>query len=323
MEPILSLLAAGDYVSGEKISASLGVTRAAVWKRIRALQEAGWPIESGGKRGYRLGAHDRLEPETWQPLLRTRVIGRSPAHYETVLSSTNTVLKQISLESAADGTVCLCEQQTAGRGRLDRVWESPPGVGLWVSVLLKDPGIQPSHAHTLTFCGALAMSDAVEACCGFAPGIKWPNDLVYRGKKICGILLEASTQMDRINKVVIGTGLNVKPGAVPEALRAQAGCTEEFGRPCPRREILAAYLEALERWTDRLRAEGSAAVVRAVSERCVTLGQRVSVTGVDRQFSGLAVSLDESGVLMVRDEDGAERMVLAGDVSIRGLNGYA
>ncbi len=321
MEPILTMLSSGDYVSGEKMSEALGVTRAAVWKRVRTLQEAGWPIESGGKRGYRLGDHDRLDPETWQHRLRTHTVGRSPVRYEYVLSSTNAVLNLMRLQGAPSGSVCLCEQQTAGRGRMDRVWVSEPGVGLWVSVLLC-PNITPSHAHNLTFCAALAMSDAVYAACGFAPGIKWPNDLVYRGKKICGILLEAATEMDRISGVTIGTGLNVRAGAVPEELRQQAGSVEDFGAVSHRRDILVAYLEALERWTDLLAAEGSAPIIDAVAERCVTIGQRVTVSGVHQRFTGLAVGLDESGVLIVRDETGAERMVLAGDVSIRGLTGY-
>ena len=321
MDPVLCMLSSGEYISGERISETLGVTRAAVWKRIRGLQEDGWPIVSGGRRGYRLGDHDRLEPETWQGSLTTRAVGRGTVHYERTLVSTNATIKHLLIDGAPSGTVCLCEEQTGGRGRMNRVWESPPGVGLWVSVGLK-VGITPSWAQLMTFCAALAMSDALAETCDLQVGVKWPNDLVFRGKKLCGILLEASTDMDSIRWVVVGTGLNVLPGSVPAALREQAGCVAEFADPPPRRVILAHYLQALERWTGVLEQEGPEPIVRAVTDRCVTLGQQVMVVGPDT-FTGLAVGIDKSGVLMVRDETGGNRMVLAGDVSVRGIMGYA
>ena len=302
------------------MSDALGITRAAVWKRIKSLQDAGWPIVSGGKRGYCLGEHDRLEPETWQGMLTTHSIGKGEVHFEETMASTNTVIKQLSMAGAPAGTVCLCEQQTAGRGRLGRVWESAPGVGLWVSILMR-PSIAPSCAHLMTFCAALAMSDAVDEVCGFQPGIKWPNDLVFRGKKLCGILLEVSTDMDHINSVTVGAGLNVWPGAVPESLREQAGCVADFGKVPSRRALLVRYLEAFERWTDALEAGGPSAIIPAVSARCVTIGQQVSVSGA-QAMTGLAVGLDETGVLLVRDTAGQTRMVLAGDVSVRGIMGY-
>ena len=320
MEPILQMLSSGDFVSGERMSEALGITRAAIWKRIKTLQDDGWPIISGGKRGYRLGEHDRLEPETWLGMLRTHTVGRGEVHYEHTLTSTNTVTKQMSMAGAPAGTVCLCEQQTAGRGRLGRVWESAPGVGLWVSVMMR-PSLPPSNAHLITFCAALAVSDALDEVCGFQPGIKWPNDLVFKGKKICGILLEVSTDMDHINSVTVGTGLNVWPGAIPEGLRQQAGCVADFGTFPNRRSILVSYLEAFERWTDALEAEGPSAVIPAVSARCVTIGQQVSVSGA-QAMTGLAVGLDPSGVLLVRDTAGQTHMVLAGDVSVRGIMGY-
>ncbi len=321
MDPVLTMLASGDYVSGERISEALGVTRAAVWKRVRLLQENGWPIVSGGRRGYRLEAHDRLEPETWQNALETRYVGRGTVLYARTLGSTNTAIKHLLVDGAPAGTVCLCEEQTEGRGRLDRVWKSAPGVGLWTSVAIQ-PGIPPSKSHLLTFCAALAMADALEETCGLHPGIKWPNDLVYKGKKICGILLEVATDMDRIRWVIIGTGLNVLPGSVPEELREQAACVADFAAPPARRVILARYFRALERGTDPMEKEGPKPIIAAVSERCITLGKQVRVTGA-QNFTGLATSLDETGVLMVRDEDGETRMVLSGDVSVRGIMSYA
>lgn len=321
MRDLPEILASGADVSGEAISAEWGVTRAAVWKRVKALQADGWPIESRGKRGYRLADNDRLEPCLWQPALRTLSVGRGEVRYAREMTSTNTVLKQMAAAGAPHGSVCLCERQTAGRGRLGREWISVPGAGLWQSVLLR-PNLQPLYAPLLTYCAALAMSDALRETAGLETGIKWPNDLVAGGKKLCGILLECSMEPDRVECVVIGTGLNVLPEAVPEDLRHQAACVADFRTPPKRRDILVRYLEALEHWMRLLETEGFTPVRNTLASRCVTLGQVVRIQGV-RNFVGVAEGIDAAGALLVRVENGRLQRVLAGDVSVRGVMGYA
>ncbi|MBR4710858.1 MAG: biotin--[Clostridia bacterium] len=322
MDSVLRMLSDGDFVSGEAMSEALGVTRSAIWKHIRQLQAEGWPIESGGKRGYRLGPHDRLEPDVWQGTLATHAIGQGEVIYAHSLSSTNTVLKKSALEGAAHGTVCLCEEQTAGRGRMGRSWVSEPGAGLWQSVLLR-PDMPPGSVSALTFCAALAMSDALKTAAGLDAGIKWPNDLICGGKKICGILLEACVEPQRVDYVVVGVGLNVRPEAVPPDLRGQAGCVADFCAPPPRRVILARYLESLEKWADACGHEGFAPVREALLRRCLTLGRRVKVISAEETYEAEAVDITDRGALTVRTDGGALRQVMAADVSVRGVMGYA
>ena len=221
MDTVLELLAEGGYISGERIAAALGITRAAVWKRIRSLRAEGWQIESGGKRGYRLVEEDSLRPEFWQKQLHTKVLGKANVVWAPEMDSTNTQAKILAVSGAPSGSLCLCEAQTAGRGRLGRTWVSRPGVGLWQSLLIR-PALAPAQAPLITFVTAIAMAEAVEETTGLSIGIKWPNDLVCGGRKIAGILLEAAADPDRVEWVVAGIGLNVHPGAVPPELSAQA-----------------------------------------------------------------------------------------------------
>ena len=319
MDTILTMLSQEKYVSGERISAELGVTRAAVWKRIRALQEAGWPIESAGKRGYRLGEHDRLEPETWRHLLHTSALGQGTILYAHTLASTNDELKKLAVSGAPHGSLALCEQQTSGRGRLGRVWQSPAGCGLWQSVLAR-PALAPAKAPSITFCAAIAMCSVLRGY-GLDARIKWPNDIVCGGKKLAGILLEAASDPDRLEYVVIGVGLNVLPGSVPPELTGQAACVADFVPPPKRRQILADYLLALEESLDKLQRSGWGALSGTYRELCVTLGASVQVSGSET-FLGTAEGMDDEGALLVRCDDGSLRRVMAGDVSVRGVMGY-
>ena len=320
MKSILEMLSGGGFVSGEAISRELGVSRAAVWKRIIALREAGWQIESGGKRGYRLTAGDSLEPALWTGSLTTARYGRGMNRYEQEISSTNTAVKQMALEGAPDGSLCIAESQSAGKGRLGRVWSAPAGQGLWVSLLLR-PQLPPPKAPAITLCAAMAMARAVRETTGLDARIKWPNDLVYEGRKLCGILLEMSADPDRIEYVVVGTGLNFHEGAYPPELRDRAAALAEFAAPPLRREVLVRYLAALEALISRLEQEGFDSLLEDYRAQSCTLGSRVQVTGAV-ELTGHAEAIDDAGALLVRDDDGALHRVLSGDVSVRGVMGY-
>lgn len=320
MRTILEMLSGGEFVSGEAISRELGVSRAAVWKKINALKEQGWQIESGGKRGYRLIGGDSLEPALWSGSLHTTTMGRGEIRYLPAVGSTNTELKMMALSGAPGGSLCLCETQTAGKGRLGRTWVSPAGAGLWQSVLLR-PRLKPEHAPLITLCAAMAMARAVRETSGIDVGIKWPNDLVCGGKKLCGILLEISADPDAIEYVVVGVGLNVCKGAVPPELTQQAACIEDFAKPPLRRDILVHYLAALEDVITRLELQGFDGIRADYRAASCTLGRPVRVIS-STEFIGVAEDIDESGALLVRTEDGELRRVLSGDVSVRGLMGY-
>ena len=323
MDDLLKMLADKEYVSGEEISRWLGVTRAAVWKRVQALRENGFVIESAGKKGYHLvWPEDCLLPAFVKKGLVTKWAGQPPMLYADSMTSTNIVLKQAAENGAAHGTVALCEEQTAGRGRRGRGWVSARGQGLWVSLLIR-PALSPDRAQLITFAAAIALADAVEKETGLEPLIKWPNDLTLEGKKVCGILLELSGDVEAISYVVAGTGLNVGKEAYPAELSNSATSLQAvLGRPVERAPILRSYLAAIERHMDSLSHNGLPGILRAYEKRSCTLHQKVRVTGGAEEFSGTAAGLDENGALLVKLEDGTIRRVLAGDVSVRGVMGY-
>ena len=321
MNDILAMLSGGDYVSGEKISQELGISRAAVWKRIAQLREDGWQIEAAGRRGYRLVPGDSLNPIFWTSHLTTRYIGRSINHYDHTITSSNTLVKQMAVQGAPSGSLCLCECQTAGKGRLGRAWTVPAGQGLLMSVLLR-PKLPPKNAPLITLATAMAMAHAVRETTGIDAQIKWPNDLVFSGKKLCGILLEISADLDQIEYVVVGTGLNVLHGAYPPELADRAAALEEFATPPMRRDIVVHYLKALEDNVTLLEEHGFPGIQEQYRRHCCTLGSKVHVIGTEIDFIGTAEDIDETGALLVRDEGGVLRRVLSGDVSVRGVMGY-
>ena len=319
MRTVLEMLAGGGFVSGERISRELGISRTAVWKKIVALREEGWQIESGGKRGYRLLTGDAIDPALWAGALETRSLGRGTLRYAATMDSTNAELKRIGSE-APDGSIALCECQTAGRGRLGRAWSSPAGAGIWLSVLLK-PDLPAASAPLITFCAALAWREAVMALMPADIRIKWPNDVIADGRKLCGILLELSAEPDRIEYVIVGTGLNVRRDAYPAELADRAVSLEELGAPPLRRELIVRYLAALEKAVGLVSRGGFAAVREAYTAASCTLGSRVRVSGAV-EMTGVAEAVDDTGALLVRGEDGVLTQVLSGDVSVRGMMGY-
>ena len=259
-----------------------------------------------------------LLPAHWTPLLQTRALGRTVNHYEHTLASTNLVLKDMAKQGAPHGSLCLCECQTAGRGRLDRQWSSPEGQGVWLSVLLR-PALKPEDAPLITFACALAMAKAVREVTGLGARIKWPNDLVLNGRKLCGILLEMGFDAQGMY-VVTGTGLNVRKGAYPPELADRAISIEECADIPDRGAIITAYLKALENAVSALEQDGFAGIAADFRRECITLGSQVHVIGAE-DFTGVAEDIDRTGALLVRT-DGELRRVLAGDVSVRGVMGY-
>jgi len=263
---------------------------------------------------------DLIAPSGWLPLLETERLGRAENCYEHTIDSTNLRLRCMAQTGAPHGSVCLCECQTAGRGRLGRSWHSPEGQGLWVSVLLR-PSLAPEQAPFLTLCTAMAMQRAVNALMPVDCRIKWPNDLVLGKKKLCGVLLEVSADASGLHHVIIGTGLNVYSGAYPPELAHQATAMCEHGAPPARAALLARYLKELEMLVAELEQRGFDALADEYTRASCTLGQRVRVSG-GMELTGTAEAIDCDGALLVREDDGALTRVLAGDVSVRGVMGY-
>ncbi len=260
-----------------------------------------------------------LSPTLWQPLLTTRTLGRAVNRCAHTLVSTNTLLKDMARQDAPHGSVCLCECQTGGRGRLDRSWFSPEGQGVWISVLLR-PSLPPESAPLVTFCVAMAMAEAVRTEAAIDVRIKWPNDLVIHGRKLCGILLEMGFSTEGMY-IVAGAGLNVHRGAYPPELADRAIAIDELTAAPSRAKLIAAFLNALEGMLSRLEQDGFAGIEAAYRAQSCTLGSAVRVIGAE-DFTGVAEAIDNTGALLVRREDGVLQRVLAGDVSVRGVMGY-
>lgn len=316
---VLELLReAGGYVSGEKMAEQLGVTRAAVWKKIAALRDAGYDISSAPRSGYILrSAPDRLiEPEIVKGL-QTKLVGREIICYDAV-DSTNIVLKELARQGAENGTVVVADTQGTGRGRMERAFFSPPGKGIWVSILLR-PDFLPQEAPKCTLMAAVAVAQAMEKF-GLRAAIKWPNDILHDGRKLVGILTEMSAEMDRVNYIVIGIGINVNIAEedFPEELRPIATSLMQMkGEPLSRVAFLQELLRALDVLYADVQRAGFAPVLAAWKKYAVTLGQQVRVLGPGGEtFEGTAADIDTEGALLIDTEEG-QRRVLAGDVSIR------
>ncbi len=319
---ILELLrSVGDgFISGEDIAGKLGVSRTAVWKHINELKGAGYDIVSQPHKGYALReAPDILLPNELRPLLNTVTIGREIIHYDSV-SSSNNEAKRLALAGAKDGTVVVAEEQGAGKGRLSRGWFSPPGKGIWFSVIIRPPFL-PQDAPKCTLMAAVAIVRAARKY-GLDLGIKWPNDVIYEGKKLVGILTEMNAEMERINYIVIGTGINVNlwPEDFPEEVRDVAtSLAMARGEELPRKELFARILNSFDDLYQSVLKEGFAAVLDEWRRYTITLGRVVNVIGVKETFYGSAVDIDEDGALLIETSEGI-RKVLAGDVSIRPRN---
>ena len=233
--------------------------------------------------------------------------------------STNEDAFLLGRSGAPAGVVCVAESQRSGRGRMDRSWFSPPGVGLYCSVLLR-PFISLRDAGLLSFCAALAMTDTVRAC-GVPASVKWPNDVVCDGRKICGILSACEGDGSGLRFAVVGSGLNLLPGSYPQELRSRAACLADFGVNPEPEELLHSYLDALAANVETLERNGFSPLRRRLEKVCVLISRTVTVSG-GQNAEGVAESIGDHGELFLRAADGSLLSITCGDVSVRGVNGY-
>ena len=304
-----------DAISGEGLAAQLGLTRAAVWKRVNRLKARGYVIEGSPRRGYRLLAvPDKLLPEEVLQGLKTRSF-LGPVHHFETLDSTNDLAKELAAQGAPEGTVVVAEAQTGGRGRLGREWNSPPGVGLYVSLVLR-PMLPPMELPQITLTTAVAVVRAVRRVAGVAPGIKWPNDLLFNGKKLGGILTEMETESDRIRYVVVGLGLNVNnPGFPPELAATATSLTLTAGGTFSRVNLLKAWLEEFEELYGRFLNQGFSEILEEWKCSTVTLGRAVTVRQGSREISGQALDIAPDGALLLRTASGETVRVTSGEIT--------
>lgn len=308
-----------DCISGEEISRILGVSRTAVWKHVKKLKDSGYEIESHSKTGYRLvRTPDRLYEHELAGLLKGAVIGAKIVHRETV-GSTNELAKELAQKGAPEGTVVVAEEQTGGKGRMGRVWYSPAGKGLWFSVILR-PCISPADASKMALVCAVAVARAIRENTGLPAGIKWPNDILLDGRKVAGILTEMNAEIDRVNYLVAGIGINVSQNSseMPPGLAEIAtSLAEQKGSPVVRAELLAAVINYLDLYYRDFVAGNFTTILSAWKDMSVTLNRWVRVISLNYQDEGIAFDIDDEGALLLMKKDGSMKRIISGDVSIR------
>ncbi len=321
---ILKLLKETDgYVSGQELCRRFGVSRTAVWKVVNQLKEEGYEIEAVRNRGYALkGAGDVLSEAELLSCLKTEWAGGRTVYFDAT-DSTNAQAKRLAEAHAPHGTLVVSDRQDGGKGRRGRSWASPSGVGIWMSLILR-PEIAPSSASMLTLAAALAVREGIREETGLSPLIKWPNDLVLNGKKICGILTEMSTELMEIQYVITGIGINVNQREFPPEIRDTAtSLSLEAGRSFRRSSLIAAILKAFEKdYTAFLKTGDLSLLLEEYNACLVNRGKEVCILDPSGEYRAVAEGIDESGSLLVTLPDGTRREIISGEVSVRGIYGY-
>lgn len=326
-EILKKLRDAGDYVSGQELCEHYGVSRTAIWKAIRQLEKDGYIIEAQNNRGYRLVEHcdaDLFSKIEIEDKLETAWLGR-PLVFHKETGSTNIDAKALAERGEASGAVVVADMQTAGRGRLGRGWAAPAGKNIYMTLMLR-PDCPPNKASALTLVMAIAVYEALceliskEQC-----GIKWPNDIVVNGKKICGILTEMSAELDQIHYVVIGAGINVNQETfAPEIQETATSLYVERKKQSSRAALAARVLYYFEKNYAVFESSWDfSALADKYNEFLVNRGREVRVLDPKGAYDGIARGINEKGELLVeRKSDGQTMQVYAGEVSVRGIYGY-
>lgn len=321
---ILSLLRnTTEYLSGQEICEYLGVSRTAVWKVMNQLKDEGYIIEAIQNKGYRILEYpDILSKSEIASRLQTSWAGREIRFYEEI-SSTNIEAKKLAEEGEPHGTLVVADKQNAGRGRRGKTWESPAGSSVYMTILLR-PEFPPDKASMLTLLMALSVRNAVADVSGMEVQIKWPNDIVLHGKKICGILTEMSAELDYIHYVVIGVGINVNQKTFPEEIHVTAtSLFMESEKKYVRAALIERSMYYFEQYYDQfLEIQNLEGIWSEYNKYLINIEKRVRVLDPKGEFEGIAVGINNLGELLVKKDDNEVTEVYAGEVSVRGLYGY-
>lgn len=308
----------GRVISGEELGCELAVSRTAVWKHIKNLMAQGYKIESVPSRGYRfLAAPDVLTTLELTIGLRTKRIGCQVTCVQET-ESTNFLAFRFAENAAPEGAVVIAEAQTGGKGRMGRHWESPPGVNLYCSVILRPP-MSPARAPQLTFLSAVAVARTIEEITSLQPKIKWPNDVLVNGMKVAGLLNEMSAETDTIHCIVLGIGvnLNMRREQFPRELRQPASSLLlESGDPVNRVAFTRGLFASLDKLYEDYLNNGFAPIREEWLSRSTVQGRTVRVSFGNGDTVGVVIGVDNDGALLLDHGSGAPERVLAGDVTI-------
>ncbi|MBU2439400.1 biotin--[acetyl-CoA-carboxylase] ligase [bacterium] len=315
---ILKYLREKEYISGEVLAQKLGISRVAVWKQIQRLKDMGYEIIADQNLGYCLISRpDLLIPQEIQRGLSTNYIGKE-IFYFPELKSTNIMAKEKALHRAEEideGTLIIAERQSAGKGRLGREWFSPVG-GVWLSIILY-PKLSPSYISRITLMTAVAVVKAIKICTQIESQIKWPNDILINEKKVCGILTEMSAELDIINWVVVGIGINVNIDHrdFPEDIQENTISLKEIlGKEVLRVKLVQTFLQGFEKYYESLKRREFSSILKEWKLYSHTLGKKIKVDMGERIITGEAMDINESGALILKKEDGQLVELISGTI---------
>jgi len=289
-----------DYVSGETLSEQLGISRVSVWKHIRSLKENGYVIEAS-PRGYRLvSSPDLLLPYEF-PGLEQRI------HYFPEIGSTMDAARELAKKGVGEGTIVIAEAQIRGRGRLSREWLSPEG-GIYFTLILR-PSISPAYAPRINLMSSVAVAATIRKLFRLNAELKWPNDVLIEGRKVCGILAEMDAEMDVVNFVNVGIGINANT-SVPQFEKTATSLKDMLGREISRKEFLSVVLVEINRRQARLM---KANLLEEWKELSGTLNKYVRILSPGEVIVGRAIDIDTTGALIIRKRNGSLKKAMAGD----------
>lgn len=316
---ILKFLREKEYVSGEVLAKKLSISRVAIWKQIQRLKDTGYKIISDQNLGYCLVSRpDLLLPQEIQRGLSTNYIGKE-IYYFPELKSTNIIAKEKALHGAeeiGEGTLIIAERQSAGKGRLGRKWFSPVG-GIWLSIILY-PQLSPSYISRITLMTAVVAVKAIKICTQIESQIKWPNDILINEKKVCGILTEMSAELDIINWVVVGIGINVNLDhrEFPEDIQENTISLKEVsGKEVLRVKLVQTFLQEFEKYYEILKRREFSSILKEWKLYSHTLGRKIRVETEEKIITGEAVDINEEGALILKKEDGELVEILSGTIN--------
>ncbi|MFS0687889.1 biotin--[acetyl-CoA-carboxylase] ligase [Sporosarcina sp. 179-K 8C2 HS] len=311
--------AQGEPISGQEFADEFGLSRTAIWKYIKEFEEDGYEIASIRKKGYVLIASpDRVNSANIQKHLQTKTYGRT-IDYHVSCGSTQNIAHDAAQAGAPDGTLIVSEEQTAGKGRLSRPWNSAAQKGIWMSLIVR-PSLMPQQAPQMTLVAAVAIVRAIENVAGIEASIKWPNDILLHGKKVTGILTELQSEPDRIKAIILGIGMNVNQDEedFPEELQEIATSLKiACGRQIDRAKLIAEILGFIELYTSMYEKHGFGPIKLLWEGYSNTAGKRIRAVMLNETIEGTALGISEEGLLELRLDDGSVRGIYSADIFIK------
>ena len=319
-DSILKALKLEGHVSGEQLGKRFNISRTAVWKHVNELRRLGYQIDSSPRTGYSfIKSPDLVIPEEIALGLNTTIMGRRILYREEV-TSTQDEAGEVARKGAEEGVVVISERQTKGRGRRGRLWSSPPREGLYFSTILR-PNLRPNQIIQIPLIAGVAVCKAIRRVTPLEPRIKWPNDITIGGKKVAGILAEMSCDMDRVDHIVLGIGVNVNTrcSLLPESTRGIAtSLAERCGEYVSRVRLVQSILAEFDALYTAFLASGFDALREEWKALDSTVGSWVKVSDAEGEIKGKALDIDGEGFLLVRKENGNVKRVISGDISLIG-----